>query len=294
MKTKGRRATLMVVVALAASACGGVPESDPVADRTAAARGPSALLPDDVREDGVIHWGVEPYFPPFTMSGDDDQTVVGINVDLADELSAVLGVESDVIPGSFDGLIPGIQSERYDIGIATMADTAERREQVDFIDYFENGSGIFVRIDSPLGIEHLADLCGHVVGVVKGTYQVGDAEDQADRCADDGLGQLEVQVFNEQAAMILALTSGRTEAMLMEDVAGLYAATAAGSEFEITGEVQDPKRSGMIVSKDRPELRAAVQAAMQQLMDRGRYLEILESWGQEGGAIGVATLNDAR
>ncbi|QGH70716.1 ABC transporter substrate-binding protein [Pseudactinotalea sp. HY158] len=232
----------------------------------------AAMLPSDVRDDGVISWGVEPYYPPFTMSEDGGTDVIGINVDLAEELSALLGVEAEVLPGSFDGLIPGIQSERYDVGIATMADTEERREQVDFIDYFQSGSAIFVKPGNPLNIEGMNDLCGHSVGVVKGTFQVIDAETQAELCDTDGAGKLDVQVFNEQAGMLLALSSGRTEVMLMDYVAGSYAATTEGGEqFEMTGEIETPQRKGMIVSPERSELRDAVQAAMQARRERSVF-----------------------
>ena len=48
----------------------------------------------------------------------------------------------------------------------------------------------------------------------------------------------------------------------------------------------------MIFDKENTRLRDAVQEAMQELMDNGRYMEILEEWDQTGGAIDTATLND--
>jgi len=251
------------------------------------------LLPEDIKEKGHIVWAVEPYYPPFTLSSDDESETVGINVDLAEEMSELFGVSAEINAGSFDGLIPGILSERYDVGIATMADTEERREQVDFIDYFQSGTAIFVGPGNPHGINSMDDLCGLTVGAVKGTFQVDDGEAQVEECASSGADVLDLDVFNEQAGMLLALSSGRSDAMLMDYVAGSYAATTEGGDaFEMTGEIADPQRKGMIVSKDREDLRDAVATAMQELVDNGRYLEILEDWDQADGELDEITIND--
>src|SRR5690625_3065883 len=66
-----------------------------------------AGLPEGVASEGKIVWAVEPYYPPFTLSDDDGGELVGINIDLAHEMSELLGVEAEVVAGSFDGLIPG-------------------------------------------------------------------------------------------------------------------------------------------------------------------------------------------
>ena len=201
------------------------------------------LVPDELSDKNKIVWAVEPYYPPFTLSSDDESELVGINMDLAEEMSHLLGVEYEVIAGSFDGLIPGVNSGRYDVAIATMADTAERREEVDFIDYFQSGSAVFVAEGTNHDIASIEDLCGYSVGVVKGTFEVEDAEEQSEACASQGEDELDIQVFNEQAGMLLSLESGRSDAMLMDYVAGNYAATTeGGKKFTSVGDITDPKR----------------------------------------------------
>lgn|SRR5699024_271259 len=125
------------------SSTAGSAEAEPAEGQSAATE-QSAALPEGVASQGKIVWAVEPYYPPFTLSDDDGGELVGINIDLAHEMSDRLGVEAEIVAGSFDGLIPGVQSQRYDVAIATMADTEPRREQVDFIDYFQSGSAVFV------------------------------------------------------------------------------------------------------------------------------------------------------
>jgi len=290
-------ATVSIVLLFFLAACSGSDDNDEQSGNSNAESKKdsdlAAMLPDDVQQEGSITWSMEPFYPPFSLSEGDSNEVQGINVDLAHELSALFGVEANIQPGKFDGLIPGIQSERIDVGIATMADTKERRGKVDFVDYFQSGTAIFVKPENPAGINAMSDLCGKQVGVVKGTFQVNDAEAQNERCQKNGNEAMDIQVFDKQAGMLLALKSGRSEVMLMDYVAGSYAATTEGGDaFVQTGDIEDPQRKGMIVSKDRPELRDALQAAMQKLVENGRYEEVLEEWDQTGGALDTITIND--
>ncbi|HTE63842.1 MAG TPA: transporter substrate-binding domain-containing protein, partial [Solirubrobacteraceae bacterium] len=53
----------------------------------------------------------------------------------------------------------------------------------------------------------------------------------------------------------------------------------------------EPGLYGMAVSKRRPELRDALQTALDQLIRSGEYAEILKRWGVEDGAIKASSVN---
>jgi polar amino acid transport system substrate-binding protein len=63
-------------------------------------------------------------------------------------------------------------------------------------------------------------------------------------------------------------------------------------KVEQLGEVSDAAPQGIAVSKDDPELTAALQAAMQHLIDEGVWQDILDTWGV-AGAVETAELNPA-
>ncbi|HXU54193.1 MAG TPA: ABC transporter substrate-binding protein [Casimicrobiaceae bacterium] len=295
LQQKRRRSVIAVgaVIALATlvdvccSAALAAPASRPAKDEKLA-----AMVPAELRARGAAVVATEPFFPPFQFAGADNQTLVGLNIDLGAALGDVLGLKITFVPAKFDEIIPGMQAKRYDFSIDAMADTPERRKQIDFVDYFQSGSALFVPAASTAKITDMAGLCGHGVGVVKGTFQVDDAEAQAAKCAAGGGKKLEVSVFPDQSAMILAVTSARVDAILMDSAVGNYLAQEAHGKFKQSGELTKPKRKGIAVPKSSPTLRDALQGAMQKLIDDGTYTAILKKYNQTAGALPKATIND--
>ena len=56
-------------------------------------------------------------------------------------------------------------------------------------------------------------------------------------------------------------------------------------KLETVGLAIPPEPYGIGVRKDSPELKAALEDALQKVMASGKYDEILKTWGLEGGAI---------
>ncbi|HLI10648.1 MAG TPA: ABC transporter substrate-binding protein [Alphaproteobacteria bacterium] len=252
----------------------------------------AAMIPAALRAKGSITAATEPFYPPFQFAGADNETLVGLDIDLGKALGQVLGIKITFVPAKFDAIIPGLEARRYDISIDAMADTPARRKQVDFIDYFQSGSALFVPAAGTAPIASLDDLCGYKVGVVKGTFQVEDAEAQAAKCKSAGGKTLEVDVFPDQSAMILAISSGRVDAIMMDSAVGNHLAKEAKGKFKQTGGLTKAKRKGIAVPKGETALREALQGALQKLIDDGTYAAILESYNQGAGAIPKATIND--
>ncbi len=242
----------------------------------------AAMIPAALRAKGSITAATEP----------DNETLVGLDIDLGKALGQVLGIKITFVPAKFDAIIPGLEARRYDISIDAMADTPARRKQVDFIDYFQSGSALFVPAAGTAPIASLDDLCGYKVGVVKGTFQVEDAEAQAAKCKSAGGKTLEVDVFPDQSAMIHAISSGRVDAIMMDSAVGNHLAKEAKGKFKQTGGLTKAKRKGIAVPKGETALREALQGALQKLIDDGTYAAILESYNQGAGAIPKATIND--
>ena len=69
--------------------------------------------------------------------------------------------------------------------MSAMSVNPERRQSVDFVEYFNAGSGIIVAEGNPKAIKSADDLCGKKVAVQEGTIQV----DFLDGTTDDPGGQ---------------------------------------------------------------------------------------------------------
>ncbi|MFR9725919.1 ABC transporter substrate-binding protein [Streptomyces sp. MS19] len=256
----------------------------------------SALLPADIRESGRIEVGSDIAYAPIEYYDENDE-VTGIDPAIAAALGEVLGVEFVFTNGTFDGLVLGMNSGRYDVIMSAMTDTAERQQGVsedaeggaDFVNYFQAGSSILVPAGNPEGIGGVEDLCGLAVAAQQGTANEAIVEEQQAACDEP----IEPIVNDVDSDSITALQTGRADAVITDFPVALYNEREAGGGelFEVVGEQMDAAPYGIAVPKDNPELRDALQAAMQRIIDDGTYAGVLAEWGAETGAITEATVN---
>ncbi|MFD5318963.1 ABC transporter substrate-binding protein [Streptomyces sp. NPDC127098] len=254
------------------------------------------LLPEDIQQAGVIKVGSDIAYAPIEFYDENDE-IAGIDPDIAAALGEVLGVEFQFENGTFDGLILGMNNGRHDVIMSAMTDTAERQQGVsedaeggaDFVNYFQAGSAILVASGNPEGIQSLDDLCGLAVAAQQGTANEAVIEAQQESC-DEPIEPIINEVDTET---ITALQSGRAAAAITDFPVALYNEREAGGGelFEVVGEQIDAAPYGIAVNKEDTQLRDALQAAVQQIIDDGTYAEILAEWDAEAGAIEEATVN---
>ncbi|MDT0265634.1 ABC transporter substrate-binding protein [Streptomyces sp. DSM 44915] len=254
------------------------------------------LLPADIQEAGEIKVGSDIAYAPIEFIDENDE-IAGIDPDIGAALGEVLGVDFVFENGTFDGLILGLNNGRHDVIMSAMTDTAERQQGIsedaeggaDFVNYFQAGSAILVPADNPEGIEGVADLCGLSVAAQQGTANETVLEDAQAGC-DEAIDPVINEVDSEN---ITALQSGRADAVITDYPVALYNELNAGDGglFTVVGEQIDAAPYGIAVAKENTELRDALQAALQEIIDNGTYAEILAEWSAEAGAIEEATVN---
>ena len=97
----------------------------------------------------VYKVGTEPTFPPFDTT-DDNQNIVGLDMDLIKAIGEDQGFEVKFENLSFDGLIPALKAGNIDIVAAGMnKDDPERQKEVDFSDsYYDSQLFVAVTVDN--------------------------------------------------------------------------------------------------------------------------------------------------
>ena len=70
------------------------------------------------------------YFPPYEYYEGDN--IIGIDAEVAKAIADKLGMELEIVDIEFDSIITGVQTGKYDMGMAGMTVTDERKESVDF------------------------------------------------------------------------------------------------------------------------------------------------------------------
>ena len=243
----------------------------------------NALLPASIREAGVIKVGGPVTVPPAVILEKDAVTRTGYMTDLATAVGDLLGVEIQYVEVPFPSLIPGLQRGSIHMTL-TISDKKTLHEVLDFVDYLADGLRILVPIGNPNGFDSLESLCGHTVAVLAGSIAVGVVTETNKTCADPMAIKEFPAIFHAQ----LAVRSGQAEATFGGGTALKYLAANAenGTIFEMAPGgpyTLQPDAFGFLKGND--ELRDAVRAAMQELVDNGTAAEILEKYGVDPAGL---------
>jgi polar amino acid transport system substrate-binding protein len=219
------------------------------------------------------------------------KTLTGWDVELGQTLGKVMGLKWKFVNATFDTIIPGLQSGKYDIGMSSFTDTKVREKVVDFVTYFSAGTSFYVKAGGPT-INSLADLCGHSVGVERGTTQASDATAQNGKCKKAGKPGVGVHVYPDQNSANLAIESGRQQVGMADSPVAAYIVKQSNGKFKLSGKPYNTAPYGIAIPKGNGMTKPILDA-LKKLMSNGTYTKFLTKWGVQEGAITNPTMNGA-
>jgi len=245
-------------------------------------------------EDGKLTVVTSPYAAPLALYADDDTTLIGNEVDLAQLIADGLGLELNIQPAAWADWPLGIQSGKYDLILSNVTVTEERKELYDFSSYREDLLGFYVKADSAItSIASAPDVAGLTIIVGSGTnqekiLQAWDAENVA-----AGLDPVEYLYFDDTASADLALKSGRADANFGPNATSAYAAAATG-ETKLVGTVNGgwPETAPIAAATAKGNgLIESVNIALNAAIEGGEYAAVLERWGLTSEALDSSEIN---
>ncbi|GAA5174856.1 hypothetical protein GCM10023321_79660 [Pseudonocardia eucalypti] len=274
------------LLAVALSGCAGGAETDAAADVITTGPVPSvaALVPPEVRAKGVLtavmSVGNAPVHYP---APDGSGNMLGFDPDLANVLGQTMDLPVRVVGVTFDQIVPGLQSGRYDISVSMMAITPERLKVLDFVEYFVSGTGLGTRAGNPKQIT-VATMCGRSVGVSNGSVQQAKyLPDMSRKCQASGRPPIDIRNFPDQQKGVLALVSGRIDAVFVDLPVLRYAAKNV-PDIMVADSYDAGSSVGIGLAKGSP-LTPAIEAALTELNRSGIYTRVLAKWAVEGNAL---------
>lgn len=212
-------------------------------------------------------------FPPYEYFEDDK--IVGIDAEIAQAIADKLGYELTIEHIDFDSIIPGVQSGKFDFGMAGMTVSEDRLKNVNFTQSYATGvQSIIVPEDSD--IKTADDLFDHeggvTVGVQKGT--TGDLY-----CTDDiekeGLGTIER--YNKGADAVMALTTGKVDCVVIDnEPAKVYVEKNEGLKILDTAYAEE--EYAIAVAKDNDELLNKIDTALGELIEDGTVEKVINKY----------------
>ena len=235
--------------------------------------------------DGVLQVGSDIAYAPIEFFEEGTTTPKGLDIDLANALAEELGVTTEFINTGFDGIIGALNVNRFDTLMSAMTVTDERSKEIDFVPYFIAGTDILVPAGNPKNIGAIEDLSGLTAAVQIATIQVDQLEAANDDLKAAGKPEINVLTFDQNPLAVEQLRIGRADAVLADSPVAANDARLSDGELESVGLTIPPEPYGIGLRKESTALKAAIEDALQALIDSGKYKEILEKWSLAGGAI---------
>ncbi len=209
-------------------------------------------------------------FPPFEFKDPESGKHTGFDVELWAAIAKEIGVEYELQPMDFNGIIPGLQSGQLDVGIAGMTIKPERAQVVDFSDpYYNAGLLILVKADNA-DITDVKSVAGKTVATKLGTTSEDFAKKEA--------GAKEVKLFPNNDAMFMELLAGGADAVIFDSpVISDFMRTAGKGQVKVVGPLYMGQSYGIAFPKG-SDLPAKANAALKKLKDSGAYRELYVKW----------------
>lgn len=224
-----------------------------------------------IKAAGVFKIGTEGTYAPFTFHDASDK-LTGFDVEIGTAIAQRLGVKPQFVEGKWDGLIAGLDVNRYDAVINEVAVTDARKAKYDFSDpYITSHAALIVRSDNTT-IKNFDDLKGKKSANTL-TSNFGKI------AAAHGAEVIPVQGFNESIDL---LTSGRVDATVNDSLSFLdfkkHKPDAKVKIAALDTSSDSSDKSAVLIRKGNPELLAAIDKALADIKKDGTYAKISQKY----------------
>ncbi|MFN8456864.1 MAG: transporter substrate-binding domain-containing protein [Anaerolineae bacterium] len=232
-----------------------------------------------ILQQGYFTFGLEAQYRPFEFR-DENENIVGYDIDIANEIGKRLGVEARPVDTSWPTVIQTLYDGGFDFILGGMTGTEARYERVNFsVPYMDASSGLLVR--SGEGITDRQGLNGKIVGAGEGTPSVQQLEITAEEL---GIQYAEdIKTYDDDAAAYEAMKAKRVDAYA-SSVVSLVEFAKANPGFEVIPFKSEKWAAEWSVAAFRKEdepLRAVFNDILVQMKADGALDQLQQKWFEQ-------------
>lgn len=236
------------------------------AEETAAASEDASL--QNVLDAGKLVLGLDATFKPMGFT-DEEDNIVGFDIDLAEEVCKRMGVELVKQPVDWDTKEQDLDAGKIDCIWNGMSVTDERAEIMNLSDpYMKNDMIFVVKTDSAIASQ--ADLDGKTVAVQSGSSA-------QTILAESGLNITTVELATN-VECLQQLELDLADAVFMDSVVANYEITTTGKAFTVLPDGLSPEEYAIGFRKNDQALRDEVQKILSEMKADGTVEEISTKW----------------
>lgn len=288
---------LFAILATAFAACGGDDDDGGVSNPTTAnptAANTAAVAPTfpagstmaSIVAKGKLVVGVKFDQPGFGLKDPATNKLEGLDIDLAKQIGAALGLKEDQIEfveAVSANRIPFLQEDKVDLVIATMTINADRKTQIEFSrPYYLAGQSILVKKEDS-AINSVTDLNGKNVCSVAGSTSETNVKTKAPSA--------NLLSLPNYSACVSSLKDGRVDAVSTDDII-LAGYAAADPSIKLVGGQFTQEPYGIGIKKGRTDMAQFVDGLLARMFTDGTWDKIYEK--HLGSVEGLPKAAEAR
>ena len=222
--------------------------------------------------------GMECTYAPFNYKTADG-VLTGYDVDVSKGVAEILGLELEYVCQKWDGMIPALLANKFDLIIASMSITEKRKKKIDFSGPYRDSVGQMVA-RKDLGRD-LFDASGNpdpsaFEGIKVGLERATTYSDWFEQ----RLPSAKVVLYDSNEALYLDLLNGRTDVIMTNPMKAFlkFLSKDGNDGFELAGPVVDEVEFfgvgvGIGLRQGNEELRDSLTEALNTLIRTGSLKE---------------------
>lgn len=213
-------------------------------------------------------------FPPYEYKEGDN--FAGIDVEIAQAIADKLGMTLEIKDVEFGSIIGGVQTGKFDMGVAGMTVTEERLQSVNFSTSYATGIQVVI-VAEDSAIKSIDDLTGD------GSMKIGVQQDTtgdiyaSDTIENGGYGEDNVIRYKTGADAVQALKTGKVQAVIIDNEPA-KSFVAANEGLKILDGAWVEENYAIAIAKENTELLEKVNNALAELKSEGKLDEIISEY----------------
>ncbi|MFC0446788.1 transporter substrate-binding domain-containing protein [Rhodococcus jostii] len=296
-----RSKALLAVIALSALAMTGCTSIDQKNAETEQLSGPGAnagvlynQLPQAIKDKGEIVFAGDSH-PPYRTVGPDGTTVTGMDPDIQQALSGVLGIPVRIeITSGLPAMLSGMLSGRYDAFNGPVKATPERLAQFDGVQWLTSRTSYLIPETGGIAAQNTDELCGTRSAGVVGSITEEQVRKLSDWCVNKGGLPVEFVGLADTNSTLLAVQSGRADSAALTQSGAIDTAAAQPDTWRTVAQTEEQGALAdqlVLLSPKTNELAPVFFEAFKLLFADGQYTELVKKWQLEDIAIPAPVLN---
>ncbi|MDH0339150.1 transporter substrate-binding domain-containing protein [Metapseudomonas otitidis] len=178
---------------------------------------------DDAVKRGTLRVGMDPTYMPFEMTNKRGE-IIGFEVDLLKAMSKAMGVKLELVSTSYDGIIPALLTDKFDMIGSGMTLTQERNLRINFSEPFiVVGQTLLIRKDLEGKIKSYKDLND---GQYRITSKIGTTGEMV---AKKLIAKAQYHGFDNEQEAVMDVVNGKADAFIYDAPYNVVAVNKAGA-----------------------------------------------------------------